>query len=150
MLGIRGSALLTPDGLPTWHYAPAKAASILRHEASETFDMDLDRALRALADEVEKPEPQQPQGAVAALEQIDRETRHISGNAGRLGQIARDALAGRLAYVRASDYEGAVDALGAFIEASAGPIGRLRVEGHPDADVLYAAIKAARAAYGGR
>ena len=133
----------------------AEAATILRREASETFDMDLDRALRALADEVEKPEPQQHQGAVAALEQIDRETRHISGNAGRLGQIARDALAGRLAYVRASDYEGAVDALGfnalgAFIEASAGPIGRLRVEGHPDADVLYAAIKAARAAYKGR
>lgn len=29
-LGIRGGALLTPEGLPTWHYAPAKAASILR------------------------------------------------------------------------------------------------------------------------
>lgn len=30
MLGIRGGALLTPPGLPTWHYAPVKAASILR------------------------------------------------------------------------------------------------------------------------
>lgn len=30
MLGIRGGALLTPEGLPTWHYAPTKAASILR------------------------------------------------------------------------------------------------------------------------
>lgn len=30
VLGIRGGALLTPIGLPTWHYAPAKAASILR------------------------------------------------------------------------------------------------------------------------
>ena len=30
VLGIRGGALLTPGALPTWHYAPAKAASILR------------------------------------------------------------------------------------------------------------------------
>lgn len=30
VLGIRGGALLTPEGPPTWHYAPAKAASILR------------------------------------------------------------------------------------------------------------------------
>jgi hypothetical protein len=30
VLGIRGGALLTPDGLPTWHYATAKSASILR------------------------------------------------------------------------------------------------------------------------
>ncbi len=30
VLGIRGGALLTPPGLPSWHYAPAKAASILR------------------------------------------------------------------------------------------------------------------------
>lgn len=30
VLGIRGSALLTPEGLPTWHYAPTKAPSILR------------------------------------------------------------------------------------------------------------------------
>jgi len=30
VLGIRGGALLTPAGLPTWHYAPAKAGSILR------------------------------------------------------------------------------------------------------------------------
>lgn len=29
-LGIRGGALLTPMGLPCWHYAPAKGASILR------------------------------------------------------------------------------------------------------------------------
>lgn len=29
-LGIRGGSLFTPKGLPTWHYAPAKAASILR------------------------------------------------------------------------------------------------------------------------
>lgn len=30
VLGVRGGALLTPDGLPGWHYASAKAASILR------------------------------------------------------------------------------------------------------------------------
>lgn len=30
VLGIRGGALLTPAGLPGWHYAPAKAATILR------------------------------------------------------------------------------------------------------------------------
>jgi hypothetical protein len=30
VLGIRGGVLLTPAGLPAWHYAPAKAASILR------------------------------------------------------------------------------------------------------------------------
>lgn len=30
VLGIRGGGLLTPEGLPTWHYAPTKAASILR------------------------------------------------------------------------------------------------------------------------
>lgn len=30
VLGIRGGALLTPPGLPGWHYAPAKGASILR------------------------------------------------------------------------------------------------------------------------
>lgn len=30
VLGIRGGALLTPSGLPCWHYAPAKGASILR------------------------------------------------------------------------------------------------------------------------
>lgn len=30
VLGIRGGALFTPSGLPTWHYAPVKAASILR------------------------------------------------------------------------------------------------------------------------
>lgn len=29
-LGIRGGCLLAPGGLPTWHYAPIKAASILR------------------------------------------------------------------------------------------------------------------------
>lgn len=29
-LGIRGGCLLTPDALPAWHYAPIKAASILR------------------------------------------------------------------------------------------------------------------------
>lgn len=29
-LGVRGGALLTPSGLPAWHYAPAKGASILR------------------------------------------------------------------------------------------------------------------------
>lgn len=30
VLGVRGGALLTPPGLPGWHYAPAKGASILR------------------------------------------------------------------------------------------------------------------------
>ncbi len=30
VLGIRGGALLTPEGLPAWHYAPAKPGSILR------------------------------------------------------------------------------------------------------------------------
>ena len=30
VLGIRGGALLTPAGLPTWHYTPAKGASLLR------------------------------------------------------------------------------------------------------------------------
>ncbi|CDO36679.1 hypothetical protein [Novosphingobium sp. KN65.2] len=30
VLGIRGGCMFTPDGLPTWHYAPVKAASILR------------------------------------------------------------------------------------------------------------------------
>jgi hypothetical protein len=30
VLGIRGGTLLTPETLPIWHYAPAKAASILR------------------------------------------------------------------------------------------------------------------------
>lgn len=30
VLGIRGGALLTPEGFPTWLYAPTKAASILR------------------------------------------------------------------------------------------------------------------------
>lgn len=30
VLGIRGGALLTPQGLPGWHYAPAKGAGILR------------------------------------------------------------------------------------------------------------------------
>jgi hypothetical protein len=29
-LGIRGGCLFTPQGLPAWHYAPVKAASILR------------------------------------------------------------------------------------------------------------------------
>lgn len=29
-LGIRGGAMLTPDCLPSWHYAPAKGSSILR------------------------------------------------------------------------------------------------------------------------
>ncbi|MCJ2177673.1 hypothetical protein [Novosphingobium album (ex Hu et al. 2023)] len=29
-LGIRGGCLFTPAGLPVWHYAPAKASSILR------------------------------------------------------------------------------------------------------------------------
>ena len=29
-LGIRGGCLFTPAGLPTWHYAPVKAASVLR------------------------------------------------------------------------------------------------------------------------
>jgi pimeloyl-ACP methyl ester carboxylesterase len=30
VLGIRGGALLTPQGKPGWHYAPTKGASILR------------------------------------------------------------------------------------------------------------------------
>lgn len=30
VLGIRGGALVTPPGLPTWHYAPVKGASQLR------------------------------------------------------------------------------------------------------------------------
>jgi len=30
VLGIRGGCLFTPPGLPCWHYAPAKGASILR------------------------------------------------------------------------------------------------------------------------
>lgn len=30
VLGVRGGALLTPNSLPGWHYAPAKGASILR------------------------------------------------------------------------------------------------------------------------
>jgi hypothetical protein len=30
VLGIRGGALVTPAGLPGWHYAPTKGASILR------------------------------------------------------------------------------------------------------------------------
>ena len=30
VLGIRGGALLTPVGLPGWHYAPAKGANVLR------------------------------------------------------------------------------------------------------------------------
>lgn len=30
VLAIRGGALLTPGGLPGWHYAPAKGASLLR------------------------------------------------------------------------------------------------------------------------
>jgi pimeloyl-ACP methyl ester carboxylesterase len=30
VLGIRGGALLTPPGMPGWHYAPAKGASLLR------------------------------------------------------------------------------------------------------------------------
>lgn len=30
VLGIRGGCLFTPAGLPTWHYAPVKGASILR------------------------------------------------------------------------------------------------------------------------
>ncbi|MBV1687573.1 hypothetical protein KRR38_07740 [Novosphingobium sp. G106] len=30
VMGVRGGALLTPEDLPTWHYTPAKAASILR------------------------------------------------------------------------------------------------------------------------
>lgn len=30
ILGIRGGALLTPSGIPGWHYAPAKGAAILR------------------------------------------------------------------------------------------------------------------------
>ena len=30
VLGIRGGCLLTPAALPSWHYAPAKAAAILR------------------------------------------------------------------------------------------------------------------------
>lgn len=29
-LGIRGGCLLTPPGLPAWHYAPAKGSAILR------------------------------------------------------------------------------------------------------------------------
>lgn len=29
-LGIRGGAMLTPAGLPTWHYAPVNGASVLR------------------------------------------------------------------------------------------------------------------------
>lgn len=30
VLGIRGGALFTPGGLPCWHYAPVKGASVLR------------------------------------------------------------------------------------------------------------------------
>ncbi|EIZ80375.1 hypothetical protein WSK_0933 [Novosphingobium sp. Rr 2-17] len=30
VLGIRGGCLFTPNSLPTWHYAPVKAAAILR------------------------------------------------------------------------------------------------------------------------
>ena len=30
VLGIRGGALVTPPGLPAWHYAPATGASLLR------------------------------------------------------------------------------------------------------------------------
>lgn len=30
VLGIRGGAMLTPAGLPCWHYAPVKGASVLR------------------------------------------------------------------------------------------------------------------------
>lgn len=30
VLGIRGGALLTPPGLPGWHYAPTKGSAILR------------------------------------------------------------------------------------------------------------------------
>ena len=30
VLGIRGGCLFTPAGLPTWHYAPVKAAAIMR------------------------------------------------------------------------------------------------------------------------
>jgi hypothetical protein len=30
VLGIRGGALVAPEGLPAWHYAPAKGAAILR------------------------------------------------------------------------------------------------------------------------
>lgn len=30
VLGIRGGCLITPTDLPTWHYAPIKAAAILR------------------------------------------------------------------------------------------------------------------------
>ena len=30
VLGLRGGCLVTPPSLPTWHYAPVKAASILR------------------------------------------------------------------------------------------------------------------------
>ena len=51
---------------------------------------------RSIAEDAVKvltAERDQHAGGVAALEQIDRETRHISGNAGRFGQIARDALA---------------------------------------------------------
>lgn len=40
-------------------------------------------------------------------------------------------------------------ALGAFIEATAGPVGRLKLDGHPEATPLYDAIRAARAAYEG-
>lgn len=30
VLGIRGGAMLTPAGMPTWHYAPARGAALLR------------------------------------------------------------------------------------------------------------------------
>lgn len=30
VLGIRGGCMFTPPGLPTWHYAPVKAAAIVR------------------------------------------------------------------------------------------------------------------------
>src|SRR3546814_17030625 len=30
VLGLRGGCLFTPMGLPVWHYAPVKAAAILR------------------------------------------------------------------------------------------------------------------------
>lgn len=118
VLAIRGGALVAPDHLPAWHYAPAKGASILRQQF---------RARIVTAREAGRNESQEGLLATALAEGIELLGYHLGAEFIRQFQtltpvpgareIAQDTLGGGALWLRAEPDEdrAQADALAAIL-----------------------------------
>lgn len=123
-LGIRGGCLFTPTGLPVWHYAPVKAASILRQML---------RARILAAREAGREETRELLAETAVVSGIELSGYRLGADffrhfekmapASRAATIAQEAVGGSGLWMRAEPDEDSAqaDALAAILIAGIAP-----------------------------